>query len=111
MKRIRQFCKTLQRNLFWTVSVPSARQCSPSMLVENILPEARRLLAESVVTNRMIEQLMGSTERSRWVQEGMRLHEELDECLSCGHSLTQERRDALNVHFDESVKNLQVDFD
>ncbi|WP_196717355.1 AAA family ATPase [Actinomyces trachealis] len=86
-------------------------QRRPPMLDGDSLNDVHRLLAASVVTHRMIDQLVGSADRSRWVQEGIGLHEGLEECLFCGHGLTPERRDALNAHFDESVKKLQAAID
>lgn len=83
----------------------------PLMLEQDGLGEACQLLATSVVSNRLIEDLVGHAQRSRWVQEGIDLHEGLGECLFCGQGLTSERRDALNAHFDESFKNLQAAID
>lgn len=71
------------------------------------LDEARQLLTTSVVSSRHIEGLVGRSDRSRWVQEGISLHKALEECLFCGQGLTSDRRDALNKHFDESFKMLQ----
>lgn len=75
------------------------------------LDEARQLLATSVVSSRLIEEIVGHPDRSRWVQDGIDLHEGLDECLFCGQELTADRRDALNAHFDESIKMLQSRID
>ncbi|QPL04898.1 MULTISPECIES: AAA family ATPase [Actinomyces] len=79
-----------------------------ALLEQGGLDDAHRLLTASVVTHRTIDQLVRSADRSRWVQEGIGLHEGLEECLFCGHGLTPERRDDLNAHFDESVKKLQA---
>lgn len=86
-------------------------QRRPSVLEQDGLDEARRLLATSVVSNQLIEELVGHAQRSRWVQQGIDLHEGLEECLFCGQELTAERINALNAHFDESVKKLQVGID
>ncbi|RJF43786.1 hypothetical protein D4740_02095 [Actinomyces sp. 2119] len=82
-----------------------------TLLEQNGLDGARQLLAASIVSNRHVGELVGHPDRSRWVQEGIGLHERLEECLFCGGGLTSDRRDALNAHFDESFKNLQARID
>lgn len=90
---------------------PVSIQPLGKMLERDGLDQALELLQASVVSDQLIEQLVGHASRSRWVQEGIRLHAELGECLFCGQELTQDRREALNVHFDESFKNLQAAID
>lgn len=82
-----------------------------SVLEQDGLDEARQLLSTSVVSNHIIEELVGHARRSKWVQQGLDLHEGLEECLFCGQELTAGRINALNAHFDESVKNLQAAID
>ena len=86
-------------------------QLRDNLLEQDGLDEARQLLAASVVSNRRVDELMGHPDRSRWVQEGIGLHEGLAECLFCGEILTSDRRDTLNAHFDESFKNIQARID
>ena len=45
------------------------------------------------------------------MQEGISLHEDLDECLFCGQPLTAHRKEQLNAHFGDSVTELQGDID
>lgn len=90
---------------------PIYLQPRSSVLEQDGLDEACRLLAKKVVSNQLIEELVGHARRSRWVQQGLDLHEGLEECLFCGQKLTAGRINALNAHFDESVKNLQSGID
>ncbi|MBF0696728.1 AAA family ATPase [Actinomyces bowdenii] len=82
-----------------------------TMLEQDGLDDARQLLSTSVVSNHIIEELVEHAQRSRWVQQGLDLHEGLESCLFCGQGLTAERINALNAHFDESFKNLQAAID
>lgn len=45
--------------------------------------------------------------RQAWVEAGLVLHEELDNCLFCAGQITPARRDALASHFDESWLQLR----
>lgn len=90
---------------------PVYLQPRPSVLEQDGLDEARQLLSTSVVSNHIIEELVGHAQRSKWVQQGLDLHEGLEECLFCGQELTAGRINALNAHFDESVKKLQDGID
>ena len=81
------------------------------LLEQDALNGVRELLAASVLSNTLIKELVGHSDRSMWVQEGIPLHQTLKECLFCGQKLTADRLKALNAHFDESFKKLQADID
>ena len=81
------------------------------LLEQDALNDVRRLLATSVLGNTPISELVGHPGRSMWVQEGISLHKDLEECLFCGQALPADRIEALNAHFDESFKKLQADID
>lgn len=81
------------------------------LLEQDALNDVRQLLATSVLSNTPISELVGHSDRSKWVQEGISLHQDLEECLFCGQELPADRVNALNAHFDESFKTLQVDID
>ena len=81
------------------------------LLEQNALNDVRQLLATSVLGNTPISELVGHSDRSKWVQEGISLHQGLEECLFCGQALPAGRIEALNAHFDESFKRLQADID
>ena len=94
--------------------VPMKRVVLPEigvLLEGNALREARSLLDSSILDNNVIEELRGHPGRAQWVQEGLHLHDGLNDCLFCGQELTSERRAALNAHFDESYKHLQGQID
>ncbi|BBX09724.1 hypothetical protein MAIC_45270 [Mycolicibacterium aichiense] len=59
------------------------------------------LLAETP-TRVALETLAADQVRQAWVEQGMPLHEHLDECLFCAGPLTNERRAKLAKHFDQS---------
>lgn len=59
------------------------------------------------ITNAALEGLSGNPANESWVQQGLRLHGHRDQCLFCASTITEERRQALENHFDESFKRLQ----
>ncbi len=59
------------------------------------------LLAETP-TSVALASLAADQERQKWAEEGMRLHEGLDECLFCANPVTAERRQQLAKHFNQS---------
>ena len=81
------------------------------LLEQDALNDVRQLLATSVLGNTPISELVGNSDRSKWVQEGISLHQDLEECLFCGQALPADRIEALNAHFDESFRKLQADID
>ena len=81
------------------------------LLEQDALNDVHQLLATSVLGNAPISELVGHSDRSKWVQEGISLHQNLEECLFCGQALPADRIEALNAHFDESFKKLQADID
>ena len=81
------------------------------LMEQDALNDVRRLLATSVLGNTPISELVGHPGRSMWVQEGISLHKDLEECLFCGQELPADRLKALNAHFDESFKKIQADID
>ena len=81
------------------------------LLEQDALNDVRQLLTTSVLGNAPISELVGHSDRSKWVQEGISLHQNLEECLFCGQALPADRIEALNAHFDESFKKLQADID
>lgn len=81
------------------------------LMEQDALNDVRQLLATSVLGNTPISELVGHPGRSMWVQEGISLHQDLEECLFCGQELPADRLKALNAHFDESFKKIQADID
>ena len=93
-------------------AMPSVQLESRNSLLErDILDTVHSLLTASIFDTTPIDEIAGNAARSEWVQQGLALHADLKECLFCGQELTQERRDALSAHFDESLKRLQSNID
>jgi hypothetical protein len=93
-------------------AMPSVQLESRNSLLErDILDTVHSLLTASIFDSTPINEIAGNAARSEWVQQGLALHADLKECLFCGQELTQERRDALSAHFDESLKRLQSNID
>lgn len=59
------------------------------------------LLAETP-TRVAIDALGGNPTAQTWVEQGLGLHDHLDDCLFCANSISSARRDELARHFDES---------
>lgn len=68
---------------------------------EALLAGLADLLAETP-TSVALDSLAVSQERQRWAEEGIRLHENSDDCLFCGGVVTEARRQELARHFDKS---------
>lgn len=56
-----------------------------------------------------IDTLDAHPHASNWVQEGISLHRESDECIFCGAPLSVERKNALHAHFSQEVEELQAE--
>ena len=56
-----------------------------------------------------IDTLDAHPHASNWVQEGISLHRESDECIFCGAPLSVERMNALRAHFSQEVEELQAE--
>jgi wobble nucleotide-excising tRNase len=72
-------------------------------------PSADLLLTD--IISRPIEAIAADPLRGAWVQEGVEIHEHLDDCLFCGNHISADRRDALAAHFDRSLSELQAGID
>lgn len=66
-----------------------------------LLDDLSALLAETP-TRVALESLAADQARQTWAEQGLDLHEHLDECLFCGSAFTDERREQLAKHFDKS---------
>ena len=81
------------------------------------LPGSDALLDASIellntdVTSRPLAELAADTARATWVQDGLPLHDHVQNCLFCGNSISASRRADLAAHFDRSVTDLQTRID
>ena len=75
-------------------------------LANTLAQRARELLAKTPVTI-VLDTLHSHPSAEPWVQEGQRLHTDLDQCVFCGSPLSGERRLAIEQHFSGEVERLQ----
>ncbi|ORM37388.1 AAA family ATPase [Williamsia sp. 1135] len=66
------------------------------------------VLLSETPTREALASLEGHPEVQRWVEEGRELHETEVECLFCASPLTEQRREALAKHFDESWLSIRA---
>lgn len=66
------------------------------------------LLLKQTVTSQALDELKDNPVGAEWAQRGIALHEDHSACLFCGGALTDERRQELDRHFDDSLKTLQA---
>lgn len=68
-------------------------------------------LLRTDVTSRPLSALADSPNRAAWVQRGVDLHVEIETCLFCDNTISDERRRELAAHFDKSLTDLQSRID
>lgn len=92
------------------LSEDAPKQVAPLANVPGGLEVALRglegLLAETP-TSVALDSLAVDQGRQKWVEEGLRLHEGLNDCLFCANEVTFERRQELAKHFDQSWFDLR----
>lgn len=81
-----------------------------SYTLDEVAAKAQELLGESA-TGKAIAELAEHSSHAQWVQEGMKLHEQRDDCIFCSNTVSAERRAALAAHFDASVRRQQQRID
>ncbi|AUH68307.1 MULTISPECIES: AAA family ATPase [Gordonia] len=59
----------------------------------------------------VLDTLQENQSASSWVDQGRHLHEGLDTCIFCGHSLTEERKRQIERHFSDEVETAQQSVD
>jgi wobble nucleotide-excising tRNase len=94
---------------------PVAELPPPPAGIARSLAELSELLTETP-TRVALEALEGNPTAQTWVEEGRGLHKDLHHCLFCAGGISNDRRDQLARHFDESwlrirsqAKNLLAD--
>lgn len=68
-------------------------------------------LIKTDISNLAIEELRNHADRAKWVQDGLRIHKDLNNCLFCGQPFTASRRQALASHFNSQLIELQRQID
>lgn len=84
-----------------------AEMSAPPSAVASDLAVLADLLSETP-TRVAIEALENSSASQAWVERGLQLHAERDECLFCAGAITPERRTQLARHFDESWLDIRA---
>ncbi|CCG02735.1 AAA family ATPase [Blastococcus saxobsidens] len=80
---------------------PVAELPPPPAGIAGGLARLSELLAETP-TRVALEALEGNPTAQAWVEQGLGLHKDLDQCLFCAGDISRDRRDQLAWHFDES---------
>lgn len=80
---------------------------------EHLKNKTKELVEKQVVKTEKIEQLVKDAVLNKWVQEGKKLHEEkrLKLCAFCGNTISDDRWNELERHFDEESKKLEKEID
>lgn len=92
-------------------ALPAINLSPPTLTDWPTLIEEVGQLLERGVGSQLIEELLGKGELQAWLEDGLKLHEDVLSCLFCEGVLPKARIDALRRHFDESRKQLQADVD
>lgn len=88
---------------------PLAPLIPPTISQFSVLPLVERINAvlAATVESQVISDLKDHPEWNRWVQEGVILHGDRDECIYCTNPISGERKADLARHFDDSLFVLQ----
>lgn len=90
--------------------IPSFRQ--PSLSFESLATEVEALVTRKISESDKIEELVKDAVLNRWVNEGRTHHKEKrDNCAFCDSSISEERWNKLEKHFDEESEQLEKDID
>lgn len=74
---------------------------------QSIVKSVQEILHTQVGQSRKIDELVNDGQLNKWVEDGMKYHEERSTCAFCSNSLSSARLDALRNHFDEESKRLK----
>lgn len=90
--------------------IPSFRQ--PSLSFKSLATEVETLVTRKIGESDKIEELVKDAVLNRWVNEGRTHHKEKrDKCAFCDSSISEERWNKLEKHFDEESEQLEKDID
>lgn len=84
----------------------------PTIDLSGISAKAKELVTKSISSSDKIEQLLKDAILNRWVKEGRQLHKDKpNQCSFCGNSISPERWNELDSHFDEESEKFEKDID
>ena len=82
---------------------------TPQLSIDTLKTTVEDLIEKEVGKSDKIQELVNDAILNRWVQEGITRHEHShDTCAFCGNSISDDRWQALEQHFDEESKQLEV---
>lgn len=106
----KELSSTRQKELLAIVnSDRKERQVSSTFSIpirSDLAQEISETLIESPVVT-LLDTLASSPEATNWVNEGRLLHEDKQQCIFCGSSLSDDRKNRINEHFTDAVVSLQ----
>lgn len=76
---------------------------SVSLLIEGLHKEASLVLAATPTFSNTIKHLEENPSVERWVETGLPLHDEKENCEFCGSKITEDRITALRAHFSKDL--------
>lgn len=98
---------TLEKTL---PSIPLFR--APSLSFKSLAAEGETLVTRKISVSDKIEELIKDAVLNRWVNEGRTHHKEKrDKCAFCDNSISEERWNKLEKHFDEESEQLENEID
>lgn len=84
----------------------------PILQFNNLVDDAVALITKKISESGKLEELVKDAVLSRWVSEGRTLHKgKREACGFCGSTITVERWEKLENHFDEESSKLENDLD
>lgn len=82
----------------------------PSLNISTLKSTVKTLVEKEVGKSDKIKELVNDALLNKWVQEGKVLHEQYHaKCAFCGSDISDERWHALEQHFDEESRQLEID--
>jgi wobble nucleotide-excising tRNase len=75
--------------------------------IQSITDELKTILNDFAVASIPFPELDKDENLFNWVQTGVNLHEDSDNCKFCGQEYTTNRKDALNKYYSEKLKQIQ----
>jgi len=82
---------------------------TPKLLFEQFIQDAKNLLTKNINESNKIEELIKDAMLNKWVKEGREHHhDKRTTCAFCGNQISKSRWVALEQHFDEASRELDL---
>ena len=89
-------------------ALPSVAKVDAKSELAELWEQAGVLLAKAPEVANAIQYLTENASVANWVERGLNLHEQKEDCEFCGNKLAAERLDALRAHFSKSQADLKL---